>query len=228
MKEHDLNDKQVARFEAKVDKSAGLYGCWLWTASLNAMGYGQVKVNWVLMLTHRLSLFMADGPPPEGKPLALHSCRNTNCVNPAHLRWGNSEQNNGVDKERDGTSNAGARNGMAKLTEAEVLFIHAEALSGRDYGELAEEFDIPECSVSAIKTGRQWSSVTGQNQDEADQRGGNNRKLTEEQVLDIYERANAGEHQGDIAAEYDVSRGTVSEIKHGKRWTHVTGHNEAA
>jgi hypothetical protein len=48
--------------------------------------------KWIRL--HRYSLGLAVGPPPDGKPLALHSCHNPRCVNPLHLRWGNHTDNN--------------------------------------------------------------------------------------------------------------------------------------
>jgi hypothetical protein len=48
--------------------------------------------------------------------------------------------------------------------------------------------------------------------------------LTEAEVLDIYQRAWSGESQIQIAREYGVSKYTVSDIKHGKSWQHLTKH----
>jgi hypothetical protein len=48
--------------------------------------------------------------------------------------------------------------------------------------------------------------------------------LTEVEVLDIYERAWSGESQVQIAREYSVSKHTISAIKHGKSWQHLTKH----
>jgi transcriptional regulator with XRE-family HTH domain len=51
----------------------------------------------------------------------------------------------------------------------------------------------------------------------------NNRFLTPEEVLDIYQRCKSGEKQGNIAREYVVSQATVSGIKRGYYWNDVTG-----
>lgn len=48
-------------------------------------------------------------------------------------------------------------------------------------------------------------------------------KLTSEQVLEIHRRAHAGELQSSIAAAYQISQMTVSAIKTGRLWVHVTG-----
>jgi len=71
------------RFDAKyrIDES----GCWLWTASLNAGGYGQFASGSIgTRLAHRWRWEMENGPVPEGLELD-HLCRVRHCVNPAHL-----------------------------------------------------------------------------------------------------------------------------------------------
>lgn len=50
-------------------------------------------------------------------------------------------------------------------------------------------------------------------------------KLTAEQVMEIYRRAHAGELQSSIAAAYQISQMTVSHIKTGHTWAHVTKGN---
>ena len=48
-------------------------------------------------------------------------------------------------------------------------------------------------------------------------------KLTNAQVLDIYRRAQAGsERLIDIAREYGIGKTTVSDIKRGRTWWHIT------
>lgn len=69
------------RFWAKVEKTAT---CWVWKAA-RSRGYGhfnsRVHGYW---LAHRLAYTWLVGPIPEGLQID-HLCRNTACVNPAHL-----------------------------------------------------------------------------------------------------------------------------------------------
>jgi hypothetical protein len=52
-------------------------------------------------------------------------------------------------------------------------------------------------------------------------------KLTEEEVLAIYELAWEGDlTQKEIATLYKVSRGAISNIKYGATWSHITNHNK--
>ena len=48
-------------------------------------------------------------------------------------------------------------------------------------------------------------------------------KLTEQQVLEIY---NSTEYQRVLAEKYNVGTTTISEIRRGLRWTHITGHKK--
>lgn len=56
------------------------------------------------------------------------------------------------------------------------------------------------------------------------QRGSKNHlaKLTEQNVRDLRARLANGERGRALAAEFGISEATVSEIKHGKKWQHVT------
>lgn len=70
------------RFWEKVNKGES---CWLWTATVNAGGYGtffpQGRGG---VRAHRWSYEHLVGPIPEGLDLD-HLCRVRHCVNPAHL-----------------------------------------------------------------------------------------------------------------------------------------------
>lgn len=70
------------RFWAKVDMSGD---CWIWTASKNGKGYGQIAVKpHRPALAHRIAWQLANGFVPDGMQLD-HLCRNRACVNPDHL-----------------------------------------------------------------------------------------------------------------------------------------------
>lgn len=60
-------------------------GCWIWNASLNPGGYGQICTRTGHpALAHRVSYELNRGPIPKGLTLD-HLCRNRCCVNPDHL-----------------------------------------------------------------------------------------------------------------------------------------------
>jgi len=82
-----------ARFEAKIDKSAGEDGCWPWLASTNGKsGYGIFRggkgrdkygsKKWIL--AHRYAYELEYGDIPDGLQID-HLCKNRLCVNPRHM-----------------------------------------------------------------------------------------------------------------------------------------------
>ena len=56
-------------------------GCWVWLLSLTSDGYGRAPRG---VPAHRRSFIEHGGEVAPGQPLD-HLCRNTVCVNPAHL-----------------------------------------------------------------------------------------------------------------------------------------------
>lgn len=79
------------RFWSKVEKTGD---CWLWTASKNGSGYGQFSCGTRLQYAHRLAWSWANYCPMPPSWLKVdHTCYNTSCVNPKHLRLVTSKQN---------------------------------------------------------------------------------------------------------------------------------------
>ena len=50
--------------------------------------------------------------------------------------------------------------------------------------------------------------------------------LTNEEVLEIYQRAWSGERLQKIADDYGIVKSVVVRIKHGERWAHITKHQD--
>lgn len=72
------------RFWPKVSKTDS---CWLWQASLDGKGYGQInggRTPTRMMRAHRVAYELVIGPIPDGLDLD-HLCRTPRCVNPDHL-----------------------------------------------------------------------------------------------------------------------------------------------
>lgn len=70
---------RIARLSAVLDS-----GCWEWTGS-NDGRYGRVSFDGEIHMAHRVSLAITTGGLRSLD--ADHLCRNTLCVNPAHLEW---------------------------------------------------------------------------------------------------------------------------------------------
>jgi hypothetical protein len=59
--------------------------CWPWRGATNQRGYGNFMLtDGATAKSHRVTYELLVGPIPEGLELD-HTCRNTGCVNPAHL-----------------------------------------------------------------------------------------------------------------------------------------------
>jgi hypothetical protein len=71
------------RFWSKV-KLADNGECWEWTAARDKTGYGRIKINKKLYLSHRAAYEAFSGEIPEGLQID-HLCRNRWCCNPQHL-----------------------------------------------------------------------------------------------------------------------------------------------
>lgn len=71
-----------ARIQNKIQPAAN--DCWLWTGCRHPRGYGQVRWDGSSKRAHRVVYELLVGEISEGLELD-HLCRNTSCVNPAHL-----------------------------------------------------------------------------------------------------------------------------------------------
>ena len=96
--------------------------CWNWIGSRRWDGYGRLTWHRKQTMAHRVSWELANGRPiPDGMCI-LHTCDNTACVNPAHLKLGTHDENM-LDKIASGNSMPGELNPNAILTDAQALEI---------------------------------------------------------------------------------------------------------
>ena len=70
------------RFESRIRREAN--GCWTWTGTVTASGYGTLTVGNVARGAHRYAYETLVREIPDGLHLD-HLCRNRVCVNPQHL-----------------------------------------------------------------------------------------------------------------------------------------------
>lgn len=142
------------RFWAKVEKS-GQGQCWLWKASVNGGGYGQIweslpsRKRWD---THRFSWVLHNGPIPEGLHV-LHTCDVKRCVNPNHLYLGSNSQNT-QDAIARGQKPRGADCSFAKLSHEQVIQVRKRSQSERiSQDALAKEYGVSQTTI--------WRAVNG-------------------------------------------------------------------
>lgn len=78
----------ASRFWSRVNKAgtlAPMLGpCWTWTGYTGRDGYGRFHLHGRNQLAHRYAYTQLAGPIPDGLVID-HLCRNTVCVNPAHM-----------------------------------------------------------------------------------------------------------------------------------------------
>lgn len=72
-----------ARFWAYIEKDPAT-GCWVWTGTLSADGYGVINVGGKRRYTHTWYYEEHVSPVPDGLE-PDHLCRNRPCANPGHL-----------------------------------------------------------------------------------------------------------------------------------------------
>jgi hypothetical protein len=157
-----VNEKQIARFQSRVDKR-GPGECWPWTGAVNARGYGVAWDGARTRLAHRVAWFIEHGSWPED--CLLHKCDNPPCCNPAHAFQGTRADNH-LDmcaKRRQPPmppQPKGELHSHAVLTEVNVREIRARAAAGEPRKLLAAEFLVTASNIDAIVQRRSWRHVT--------------------------------------------------------------------
>ena len=148
-----------ARLAARVIKDP-ISGCWNCQGRLNGpwrgKGYPQILVGKKLVYVHRLAWQLAH-PEHVLQPLdrILHSCDNTRCTNPDHLRLG-TDAENVHESIHKGRYNAFGRQ---KLNAAQVLEIRALAAHGVLHKDIAKQFGIARHSVTGIVNRKSWKHL---------------------------------------------------------------------
>lgn len=197
-------------------------GCWEWSASKNNKGYGLIwsPEDGKKILAHRFSYrHFVDGSLGPSK-VVLHSCDNPGCVNPGHLSAG-TKKDNSIDAARKGRVS-----GM-KLSDAEVISLLRDYISGLSHSDIAEKYRISVRSVPDFTGGvsRAWLHGKHGCPTLDDLKNAKNRKpgakVTAEIAIEIRRRLASGELGKDLAQEYGLHKATISDIKLRKIWADV-------
>jgi hypothetical protein len=210
-----VSDEELAK--AKIFNRCRLAesGCWLWTGALHKHGYGMIGLRGKTRGAHVWSYELFVGHIPEGLHV-LHSCDTRACCNPMHLRVGTNTENV-ADRVARGRSNStkGALNGLAKLTEADVIYIRNSTSTIKS---LADKYGIDRTNVESILKGKTWQHVAMPESpvEKSDGRA----KLTAEQVLAI-RNADALISLGELSRQYGVGIPLICMIRKGRIWKHV-------
>ncbi len=153
----ELGRQRNPRYEYLVESiEAETDDCMNWPYAKRVNGYGGITIKNKALLVHRVVAELKLGKPPTGKTHVLHSCHNTCCFNPKHLRYG-SREDNMADKLKDGTHNRGSRNGRSKLTPEQVLEIRED---NRPLPEIAKQYGVATQTIDDIRHRRRWAWLT--------------------------------------------------------------------
>ena len=130
-------------------------------------------------------------------------CHNPFCINPKHLSLG-TPYDNYLDAVEDGT--------LKMLDPKIVMEIYKDPLPTN---ELAEKYNVSKKLVSSIKTGSRFSKITGQTFTPK-----KTTVLDDELALEIF---NDPLSNNQLVKKYGIEKHTISNIKVGKTYGHVTG-----
>lgn len=106
---------------------------------------------------HRLILLTFKGPCP----VDMEGCHDdgvgtNNRI--SNLRW-DTKKANEADKVTHGTSNAGARNGKARVTETQVREIRTRLKAGESEESIAMDYPLTKHGVKQIRLNQTWRHV---------------------------------------------------------------------
>jgi hypothetical protein len=145
---------RIARFWANVQKTDT---CWLWQGRRDTDGYGSHWTGRRNERAHRFSYTLHYGPIPPAL-LVCHRCDTPSCVRPDHLFLGTQRENRD-DCTRKGRNATGERNGLAKLTTAQVAEIRARFAAGEtNKAILGRVYGITGQNVGHILRGVTWKA----------------------------------------------------------------------
>jgi hypothetical protein len=152
----------AARFWSKVEKTDG---CWFWTSSTNAKGYGSVVCDGKTELAHRVAWLLTHGPIPAGM-FVCHNCPGGDqpaCCRPAHL-WLGTAKDNSLDMVAKGRHVLprlkGERHYRTHLTDKDVLAIRQRRAEGEKLARIGADFGIGMWAVWSIANHQRWKHIT--------------------------------------------------------------------
>jgi len=190
-------------------------------------GYLYVHVRGFRQKLHRLLLTLFVRPPLPGEQGRHLDDNKSNCAL-GNLAWGTGAQN-WADSKRNGTAQIGEKHGKAKLTEEQVKEIRA---TPRKYGsqrELAARYGVSRDLIGKIVRGEQWRHLTDSppltRQISPIGSTNPNATLTEQDVRVIRSARGPRGFLAALARRYSVSATTITDIRKGKTWGHVTSDN---
>lgn len=137
-------------------------GCWIWTGSKNASGYGQIYPSgWARKphAVHRVSYSEFKGPIPKGV-FVLHRCDVKVCFNPNHLFLGDDAINmrDCAQKNRIAFGNRQPRAVLNPTIVRQIRRIYASR--GISQSQLAKRYKCSQGTIWNVIQKKTWRRVT--------------------------------------------------------------------
>lgn len=201
------------------------------TPNSSSTGYPMVSMKdetgkWSARLVHVIVATTFIGP----RPIGMDCCHNDGDKlnsSAANLRW-DTRKANLDDQKKHGTF---AWHGEKKLSPEQVVEIAERIEAGQSSKTIAADYDVGFGTIKAVSNGANWSEVTGMKAGAGRERARGHKLrgvLTEENVLEIVKRLDAGDEQKTIASDLGVRPQTISCIHRGLAWAWLTGRQRAS
>jgi hypothetical protein len=163
-----------------------------------------------LYQVYRLVAWAFHGPKPHEGSHVCHIDGDANNNHYSNLYWGD-KNTNGLDDRRNG-SKRGVKNGRCRVTPDQVMEIVALGRTESDK-KTAKRFGLGSATVSHIRTGKNWSHLTGIEREII-----GTKKLCAAQVSEIKAALQQGKGVTELGREYGVTHNTIAKIRDGKTW----------
>ena len=127
-------------------------GCWVWDGCKDKDGYGKITWN---KRYYRVHILVAELTFNDFKSwlCVCHTCDNPKCFNPEHLFMATNEENT-KDRTAKNRDARGERQGLSKLTEAQVKEIRFKK-NLRNTADLAKQHGVSEATIYDVCS-RTW------------------------------------------------------------------------
>jgi len=230
----DMNKQyEVNKFYSHIvtDYITDVDGCWEMDTYHDKDGYPSFSISeYHTTRACRISYLLFIGDIPDGMQIR-HICHNSKCVNPNHLLYGTSLDNN-RDKVLADRQAKGSVNGNSELIEDDVIEMIIDVWNDKylNFYQIAEVYNVQHQTIGNIFTGLNWTHITNQlviplnvicSKLSGRSRIKGQQKLVDADIRIIRSRIANGESNASIARDFSIDPSRISNIKTNKAWKHV-------